>query len=234
MLVDSSQNNSSGRLTQGIEADSSLKAVVAYIEKYLPIFRTKNQGEIQTAEDTLNDRLSIIFQRYASSVPFFFKAEKIQDPKTGHSSKTDIGVLSDDEKITVCDRTYGENDAFFEIECKRLPTPNTKNIEYVIGQKSPSGGIERFKKKRHGKNLSYSAIIGYVQKENFDYWFSAINSRIDELITNEPNFWYKEDKLYPTSNQSPDFAKYTSENFRDNANGRDCINLLHYWVDLVN
>lgn len=233
MLADSSQNNSSGRLTQGVEADSSLKAIIDYIEKYLPIFRTKNQGEIRTSEDTLNERLFNVFQRHASSVPFFFKPEKIQDASTGNSPKTDIGVLSDDEKITVCDRTYGENDAFFEIECKRLPTPNTKNIEYVIGHKTVSGGIERFKKKRHGAKVPYSAIIGYVQKENFDYWFSAINSLIDQLITAEPHFWYKEDQLQPTPNQSADFAKYTSKNYRSDTDTRNYIHLLHYWVDLV-
>lgn len=233
MLADSSQNTGTGKITDGIEIDDSIRGVIDYIEEYLPIFRAKNKGEVQTAEPTLNERLAIILNRYNDSVPFFFKAEKNQAPH-GQTPKTDMGVLSKKESISVNNRIYGEYDAFFEIECKRLPTPKTTHIEYVIGQKKPSGGIERFKKKIHGAKQSYSAIIGYVQKGDFDYWFSAINSLIDELITNEPNFWYKADKLQPVlPRQSVDFAKYTSKNYRGDTDAGNHIHLLHYWVDLV-
>ena len=151
MLAENLQHNSSGKLTEGIEIDSTLKAVVEYIQTQLEVFRLKYRGEISTVEDTLNENLFILLQRNIGPRPFFFKPEKIQNPDSGRSAKTDIGVLAIKEKIKVLERTITENEAFFEIECKRLPTPgHHREKEYVIGHKSSSGGIERFKKRIQG------------------------------------------------------------------------------------
>lgn len=231
MLADNSQNISKGQLTHGIELDSSIKSVVEFIETQLDIFRNKNLGEISTVEDTLNEKLCILLQRNIEARPYFFKSEKIQDFDSGRSAKTDIGVLSIAEQILVLDRKYGENEAFFEIECKRLPTPgHNRKKEYVIGHTKPTGGIERFKKDIHGKNLRYAAIIGYIQKKDANHWYLKINDWVNERITAEPDFWKDDDKLKKQTRLNG-IDRFTSKNLRLKPDR--IINLFHFWVDIT-
>lgn len=235
MLADTSQNISSGKLTHGIEIDSSIKSVVEYIQTQLGVFRLKYLGETSAVEDTLNENLFIILQRNIGARPYFFKPEKIQNPDSGRSAKTDMGVLSIEEQIKVLDRAFNENDAFFEIECKRLPTPGqNRKKEYVIGQERPSGGIERFKKKIHGKNLKYAAIIGYIQEEDANHWFLKINDWIGELIASTPDLWKADDKLIKKNTELNGLDKFISKNFRSEVNGQeDFVNLFHFWISLT-
>tara|TARA_R110000868_G_scaffold259361_6_gene517363 strand:+ start:10957 stop:11667 length:711 start_codon:yes stop_codon:yes gene_type:complete len=235
MLSEGFQNISSGKITNGIPHNGSINAVLNYIEEQLKVFQVKNKGETETVEDTLNERLAILFQRNIESRPFFFKPEKIQNPESGRSAKTDIGVLSISETIKVHENSYGEYDAFFEIECKRLPTlPKNREKEYVTGQSKSSGAIERFKERIHAKNLAFSAIIGYIQKENPGYWFEHVNTWVDELITSNPAFWKEEDQLIQTDTQLLMLTKYISKNYRENGEGQsNYINLTHFWVNLV-
>ena len=234
MLSEQFQNISSGKITNGIPFNESINAVLNYIEEQLEVFQTKNQGEIETVEDTLNERLSILFQRNIGPRPFFFKPEKIQNQKSGGSPKTDIGVLSTSETIKVHENTYGEYEAFFEIECKRLPTlPKNREKEYVIGQGKPNGGIERFKKGIHAKNLAYSALIGYIQEQDPDYWVEHVNTWIKELITSNPALWKEDDKLIQINNQLLALTKFTSKNFREDGSPQNnYIYLTHFWVKL--
>lgn len=235
MLADASQNIGSGKLTHGIEIDSSIKSVVEYIQTQLNVFRLKYLGEISAVEDTLNENLFIILQRNIGARPYFFKPEKIQNPDSGRSAKIDIGVLSIEEQIIVLDRAFNENDAFFEIECKRLPTPGqNREKEYVIGQERPSGGIERFKKSIHGKNLKHAAIIGYIQQEDENHWYLKINDWIGELITSTPDHWKEDDKLTKQGSEMNGLDKFISKNFRSEIDGQeDFINLFHFWISLI-
>jgi len=190
MLADGSQNISNGQLTHGIELDSSINSVVKFIEVHFAQFREKVTGEITASEKSLTDKLCKYFNRNAGSYPFYFHHENVENPASGISPQTDIGTLSDNEKLVIGDRSYGEFDSFFSIEAKRLPTPGQKREkEYVIGNDRPSGGIERFKKGIHGKNLKYAAIIGYIQEEDMNHWYLKINEWISELITSTPNLW---------------------------------------------
>jgi len=235
MLADNSLNISSGELTHGIEIDSSIKSVVEYVQTQLNVFRLKYIGETSTKEDTLNENLFIILRRNIGARPYFFKPEKIQNPKSGRSAKTDIGVLFIDENIKVFDRAFNENDAFFEIECKRLPTPGSnRKKEYVIGKLKPCGGIQRFKMSIHGKNLKNAAIIGYIQKEDAEYWNLKINEWIDELIVSTPTIWKKEDKLVRITRGSKGLDNFVSKNFRFTVSGKDdFINVSHLWINLA-
>lgn len=240
MLADALHNNSNGKITKGIELDSSIKSVIEFIEIYFPEFSTKVKGELTSSEKSLTDRLCKFLNRNASSYPFYFHHENVENHASGISPQTDIGTLSESEDLIIGDRSYGEFDSFFSIEAKRLPTPGHKREkEYVIGHVTKegktveSGGIERFKKGIHGKNLKYAAIIGYIQNENGEHWYLKINSWISELIISSPQLWKEEDKLIKNQSGVSTPDKFTSKNFRLKKNGQtDFINLFHFWINL--
>ena len=111
----------------------------------------------------------------------------------------------------------------FFIEAKRLPP--TKPRDYV------KSGIGRFKNKEHGKNHDIAAMLGYVQKEDFNYWYGKVNSWIDDLIAN-PNDcigWSEQDKI--TIIQVSEFGEYKSTHSRIKINP---ITLYHFWINLCN
>lgn len=236
MLADASQNISSGKLTHGIELDSSIKSVVEFIEIHFVEFSKKVKGEITASEKSLTDKLCKYLNRNAGAYPFYFHHENVENHASGISPQIDIGTLSESEKLLIGDRSYGEFDSFFSIEAKRLPTPGqNREKEYVIGQDRSSGGIERFKKGIHGKNLRYAAIIGYIQKEDFEFWFLKINNWIDELINSSNNKWLSEDKLIKVVEADEDgCAKFESNNIRiDTEPEIESIKLLHFWISLI-
>ncbi len=230
MLASASLNNSSGKLTSGIEINSSIKAVIDFIEVNFVEFAEKVKGETSTSEKALTDKLCKFLNRNASAYPFFFHHENVEDHSTGSSPQTDIGTLSESNKLIIGDRFYGEDDSFFSLEAKRLPTPGqNREKEYVIGHDRPCGGIERFKKGIHGKNLMYAAIIGYIQKEDANHWFLKINDWIGDLITSFPKEWNEDDKLVANGTSSG-LSKFVSKNSRLKTN--DQIDLFHFWINI--
>ena len=115
------------------------------------------------------------------------------------------------------------SEPLFFIEAKRLPP--TSSRDYV------NSGIGRFKNKEHGKNHDIAAMLGYVQKEDFNYWHGKVNSWIDDLIAN-PNDcigWSEQDKI--TIIQVSEFGEYKSTHSRIKINP---ITLYHFWINLCN
>lgn len=121
-------------------------------------------------------------------------------------------------------------EAVFLIEAKRLNSSfkREREREYVIGE---IGGIERFKRNKHGKKLFHAGMIGYMQTDDFEDWNQKINKWIsDEIIS--PNssdlFWEEDDKLVKQT-QSLKSAKYTSLHSRID---KDKIRIIHLWIKL--
>jgi len=115
------------------------------------------------------------------------------------------------------------SEPLFFTEAKRLPP--TSSRDYV------NSGIGRFKNKEHGKNHDIAAMLGYVQKEDFNYWHGKVNSWIDDLIAN-PNDcigWSEQDKI--TIIQVSEFGEYKSTHSRIKINP---ITLYHFWINLCN
>lgn len=235
MLADSLQNNGSGKLTRGIELDASIKGVIEFVDVHFSEFSNKVKGEISTSEKALTDKLCKFLNRKVGDYPFYFHHENVENHASGSSPQTDIGTLSKSEHLTVGDMSYGEFESFFSLEAKRLPTPGQyREKEYVIGHDRPSGGIERFKKRIHGKHLKYAAIIGYIQKEDENHWFLKINGWIDELIMSTPKEWKEHDKLVSNGASSKKVFKLMSKNFRSEVDGKeDFIDLYHFWITLM-
>ena len=110
----------------------------------------------------------------------------------------------------------------FVIEAKRL---------YKGPRDYVNSGIGRFKNKEHGKKHDIAAMLGYVQKEDFNYWHGKVNSWIDDLIANPNDYigWSEQDKI--TIIQVSEFGEYKSTHSRIKINP---ITLYHFWINLCN
>ena len=72
-------------------------------------------------------------------------------------------------------------------------------------------------------------MLGYVQKEDFNYWYNKVNSWIDDLIVN-PNdciVWSEQDKIIII--QVSEIGEYKSTHSRTEENP---ITLYHFWINL--
>lgn len=236
MLADQPTNIANGSLTSGLEADDSIKAVVVFIKECFKTFAVNNKGAVSLNEKGLSQKLCIFLNRSAKRHPFFFHSEFMENIDSGISPQIDIGTLHEDEKIVISDREYGDEDSFFSIEAKRLPTPGTnREKEYVVGFDTESGGIERFKKGLHGPKIKYAAIVGYVQKEDFNHWFLKINSWIHDLaITDSTGLWKDADQVKCDNINDPIFVELSSEHTRRILGlTSNNIFLYHFWIDLI-
>lgn len=238
MLGNKPSKGNSGRISSGIEVDASILAVLDFLETHLPSFANKNKGRTAYNEKGLTEKLIILLNRKLIAEPFFFHNDKMEDNQKGNSPSVDIGVLSKETSIIIKERKYSEDDAFFRIEAKRLSHLGQKREkEYLLGRLEngkykDTGGIERFKKGIHGRNLDYGGVIGYLQKEDFTYWHNTINTWIDELIIINPAFWKEDDKLEKMYFKNH-LSKLRSQNIRMSGDNTDTIELFHFWVDLT-
>jgi len=144
-------------------------------------------------------------------------------------SKEDIGISPKSKPTKV----------FFVLEAKRLNSNksyNKRRKEYVVGRYDKekyidSGGIERFKKDKHGANLKLSGMIGYLETENFESWKDKINGWIDDEIstpTSKELSWDFDDKLVE-QNKMIQTARFISTH---NRLSETKINLTHLWIKL--
>ena len=221
---------------EGLPDNQHISEVVNFIESNLNEFISEYKKKYShiTIEKGLNEELSSFFSYVLIDEPFYFQPDNMENTSKGDSPAADIGVKTKEENIIIGIYSYSERETFFSIEAKRLGLTGKREKEYLIGHSENGkykycGGIERFKKGIHGSNLTYSAIIGYVQKNDFSFWFSKINFWIDELIKDEKQDigWTKKDKLTKIHFEQKK-AKLISKNKRR----KDYIFLYHFWIDL--
>ncbi len=206
--------------------DSPIGAVIEFLDENLIDFASdfiKRPSESdKIGENLISQQLEIFLQRRISDKLFRIKGqwEYSDDSKR----KPDFGFwLFEDQN------PFGLTNAFFELEAKLLPSGSK---DYVKGNQ---GGIERFKRGHHGKGLSQSAMIGYVQEETCSHWHTKINKLIDDLISNNSDIsihWDSEDLLTEINDFSTT-KKYVSQNTRIVDSNRDKIILYHYLMELM-
>ncbi|MDP4264748.1 MAG: hypothetical protein Q8941_19630 [Bacteroidota bacterium] len=199
----------------------AVEAVKTFLEKHLPDFpeflRKETTGLVN--EDGISSKLEIYLQRLArvSDEIFMFQ---FQYPEQYKRSNDMAAVFAS---------PIASTESIFAIEAKRLPTPGSgRQKEYVQGN---LGAMERFKRNYHGKHLEHSAILGYIEKEDFDFWHNQICGWINELIATSIDatiIWNKDDLLSFLRSLS-NLNLYTSINSR---NGSTSIKLTHYWLYL--
>lgn len=199
----------------------AIQSLVAFLDINISKFPgfLKQTNTLSVNEDGITSKLEIFLQRQAreSNEIFMFQ---FQTPLANTKRTTDISVLQTS--------TYSSTDPFFLIEAKRLPTPGSgREKEYVQGN---HGAIERYKRSQHGKGLSTSSVLGYIEDKNsFEDWQKQICSWITDLINSNPDAtidWTNDDLLNFTGSFSST-NKYNSSHKRKG----DCdINLIHYWL----
>ena len=228
MLFESKITSVSGRLI-GPKSNTSILSVLSFVEEHLIDFSKKYKNSNIENEKGLTQKLCILLNSYADGYPFWFDKEYMELPEKGNSPQIDIGVFS---------RLRSDDAAFFSFEAKRLDyISKAREKEYVTGREEngvyiDTGGVERFKKEIHGKNLNYCGMIGYIQKYDFQHWHEKINSWVDELINISNNsglMWNEEDRLIEDYVKAIT-ARYKSEHTRLNT-GK--ITLFHLWVLLI-
>tara|TARA_Y100000310_G_C20694935_1_gene824949 strand:- start:3055 stop:3750 length:696 start_codon:yes stop_codon:yes gene_type:complete len=124
-----------------------------------------------------------------SDSPFYFHHQNIES--SSENTSTDFAAFGTFAYAHLTQQK-GKNFPLVKFEAKRLNStmPKKREKEYVLGEyvagklTKNSGGIERFKNLRHGKNDYNACIIGYVQTDSFEYWVNKINSWIAEEISN--------------------------------------------------
>ena len=235
-----STSGSSGKL-DGLGEHTSIAAVVNFVENCLPEFADRYKKSSIENEEGLNQILCMLLNAYAreNSYPFAFQSDYREEPESGNSFKPDFGAIPSSISGAIIESAYYPFDkSFFSLEAKRLyNTSGQREKEYLIGRKENGkyidcGGVERFKKGIHGRELHHCGMIGYVQKNDFEYWHRKINLWVDELIASNNNStvqWTDKDKLIKKSVCSTT-AKYISNNSRGNGNN---ITLYHLWVNFI-
>ena len=161
-INESSQNNAN---FPQLPTSQTVSFILSFLEQWLPIFPEiylTSQTQISHLEDYVSKHLNRFLQDKAKTndLLFDFAAEK--------------GV---DFLISV--RPYNPTaKPIFVIEAKRL---SKRHYDYVQGR---TGGIERFKREQEGfdQHLGVSAMLAYVQDNNFVYWYDRINGWIMALI----------------------------------------------------
>ena len=216
---------------RNFDVDADVKNVYRFLHLYLPAYMEwlskKNINFKQANEWILNDEMEAFFVRRLkdNDIPYNLKGEPIEE---NSKNKADFGFSHQDENIELeTGKRY-----FFKMEAKRLPTPPERRqaTEYVYYQNSTkSGGIERFKQNKHAKELSISAMIGYIQDNNdFIHWHTTINEWIEQATKNDTlGLWNNGDCLVFYENNNT-FAVLHSEHNR--LSPSTPILLYHFWL----
>lgn len=204
-----------------IPVSKTIEIVESFICKNLPPFGKAFKARSQN-EKYLNSKLVIHLNK--GEGPFIFEKDVA---KLHTRREEDIGVyLKESPQI--------DELPFYVLEAKLLPTPASTSRdqrEYVIGSKN-DGGIERFKKELHGFWINRCGMVGYIEKNDFNFWHQKINEWIGGLITNNPDpnlSWKEADKLQP--------IKILTNTARCNSSHEinrtsKTVKLSHFWVIL--
>lgn len=217
----------------------SVEMIVAYLDKQLRKFpkflKEKYKDKKKSEREVRISQILCPFLRNYREVDEYLLFDFEREWNYEDSARSSDFAIIDVKKFK---KSQKLPQPIFTIEAKRLPTTGTdkktkksRKKEYVEGN---LGGIERYKRGHHGKDLPKSAIVGYVQKENCSHWQTEINKWIDALIANNTDTtiqWNSSDLLKEVS----DFGKtrkYYSKNARIINSKRDSIELHHYLMEL--
>ena len=232
----SSQNSSNNKPNfSKLPRARVLKRLLSLIEDTLLIFPShltkipKYKTQSATLDETFfNDEFSFCLDVTARNSNFskaFSFARESQNPNKQLNRKNRKGLLP---QVDIGVRLIETGIRVFTIEGKRLHDKYDK--QYVRGR---TGGIARFKKETHGEDTktNEACIIGYVQKETFDFWHNKINVWLSEEQNETSHFvWGSNESLEAFDKTSATFTRCSSVHSRLTLAP---IKLTHYWVNVV-
>lgn len=234
-MEEATNNNSFGILSSAPD-----NTIINKIYDYLSYILFSFRGENDENENAITNRLckNLNYQK-PPEYPFFFHHQNLENDK--ENTSTDFAVFGT--------FAYGQENnieshnpsSLIKFEAKRLHSkqPKQREKEYVCGEyingicSKNSGGIERFKNGRHGKDVLNAGIIGYIQSDSPKHWLQKVNFWVNEQIQSASDsklIWQKSDLLVLDSQDSI-LSCYFSVSRRIYG---DDINLRHFWVNLSN
>lgn len=199
-----------------LQPDSNLneigiaETIINFISQYLSDFKINHEiVNPRRKEGSYNIQLEDFFQRIArnENTIFYFSGNRLNYE----------GRFPDLSMLHV---KADNHSSIFDIECKRLNSNLAHVDQYVSGN---TGGIERFKRNLHGVDLSYSAMIGYMEDKTTGHWLTEINSWIKQQNDTDNVFWKDDEYLCKTTN-----LYYKSVHNRVNSNTSKSIKLFHF------
>jgi hypothetical protein len=237
MLADGSTSRALGHLAPGvIEEGRSRTAILDFILDQLPRWRDRPERPHKTNETGLTSQLCAHLNSAARKTSGWdclqFRVEEADE--THSSRKVDLIAASAGDSLVVEGRSYHDFETILPIECKRLPTPSgtgRDEREYVVTGTGIGGGIQRYKEGKHGATHVSAALIGYVQEQNFDHWFTLIGGWIRDLCSAGTPGWSDADAL--VSKEQDDDAGTAEHESVHSRIGLPAIHLRHLWVRMT-
>lgn len=211
----------------------AVRHIFAHVREVLKDFKTS----LTDNENALTDKLckALEFKKPAE-FPYFFHHQNIENERENTSTDfAAFGTYAYAETVGLEDLDTAP--PLIKFEAKRLSAqlPRKREREYVTGeyeervQTKNSGGIERFKNERHGKDVSWAGMIGYLQTGTAAEWLTRINSWINDEINSPQDprlIWSVADQLSADQTSSNTW-EYISRSTR--LSGTQ-ITLRHFWV----
>ncbi|WP_437918753.1 hypothetical protein [Sphingobacterium sp. LRF_L2] len=226
-------DNTYGTLSSAPD-NTIITTIYSYVSSILLSFKAKNDEN----ENTITNRLcKSLNSRKPTEYSFHFHHQNLESDK--ENTSTDFAVFGTYAFAQENNIEDDDSPSLIKFEAKRLNStlPSKREKEYVCGEYDGdkclknSGGIERFKNGRHGKDVVHAGIIGYVQSDTPKHWFVKVNTWIQEQISTPNNAtltWAAKDILVPDS-ENETLSSYLSTSVRVFG---DEINLRHFWIDI--
>lgn len=238
MLADFSDRHVQiGYLGQDVHLPAeSLDELIGFIADELPRWRDHPDRPTQASEVALTSQLCGHLNTVARHSDGWdilqFRIEEPDERQKGR--KIDLIAAPCGPTIWIDGRRCTQFDSLLPIECKRLPTPKSKDRderEYVINGKATTGGIQRFKAGNHGAAHSLAAMIGYVQAETPQIWCGRMNAWITDLDAARSPGWSLNDLISSESAiGSTGVVMYRSQHARDG--GLSDITIRHLLIEM--
>ncbi len=226
MIADEYKSSSNPISLFDIEIDNTINCIInSFIHttpKFLNHIKSGSISKQNLNEEELTQEFVALLRREIISLEYSFcVGQEYRDIYNEAKGRTDFYFYPLEESKST--------ESIFSGEAKRLPSPMPlqREKEYVIGQRQ-NGGIERFKIEKHGKGLKKSCLIGFIEKNDFNYWSLNINDWIKNLALNDSNWNISE--ILKSENQNNSYSIYSSLAIRPH----DSIFLNHFWITLYN
>lgn len=231
--MSSASNHTFGTLSSAPDG-SIVEHIFAHVRSVLLEFKAKSDEN----ENAITNKLCKALEfKKPPEYPYFFHHQNIEDEK--ENTSTDFAAFgtfayAQDAGLEDLD----DVPALIKFEAKRLSTaiPKKREKEYVIGeyencnQKKNTGGIERFKNERHGKDVTHAGIVAYVQTDTFSNWLTKVNGWIKDEIAkpSDSNLTWDKGDLLSLQTANTGVSEYSSKSNR--LSGRFIV-LRHFWVE---
>lgn len=179
--------NSYGTLSSAPD-NKIVNTIYNYLSSILSMLKCENDEN----ENAITNRLcKTLNSKKPAEFPFHFHHQNLENDK--ENTSTDFAVFGT-YAYAIENNLDDDSPSLIKFEAKRLSSrlPAKREKEYVRGEYAGgnciknSGGIERFKNGRHGKDVINAGIVGYVQTDSPEYWFAKVNEWIQEQI-NRPS-----------------------------------------------